>query len=88
MDNVKIGIGAIVGSKPDQVIYYEVIINGIKYRQMTSGKRWSRWHKQKPIGYVCGYHEPRGYWRKVTSAKIIASLDKIVAEQSHTINIL
>ena len=76
-----VGISALLGSKPHQITLYAVQIGETKYRQSgLHGDGWERWHMQKQNGYVCGYHTPRGYWRRVTSEKIISQLNAAVAE--------
>lgn len=80
MKTAKVGISAIVGSEPNQITYYSVDIDGTKYQQSDCGGRWERWHIQKQNSYVCGYHTPRGHWRRVTSEKIISQLNAAVAE--------
>ena len=79
MKNAMVGISAIVGSEPARVTLHAVEVGHTKYRQALRG-HWERWHIQKQNGYVCGYHTPRGYWRRVTSEKIISQLNAAVAE--------
>lgn len=80
MKTAKVGISAIVGSKPNTTTYYSVIIGETKYQQSMHNGRWERLHIQKEIGRVCGYYAPRWYWRRVTSEKIISQLNAVVAE--------